>query len=86
MVVSGLVNLSQRGVTTAMLYVDAHNEAAMRLYNNLGFRIHRTDRAFVGDVPRRPRKEQLMSTIENESLPRWSVRRRARVPRQSLLS
>jgi mycothiol synthase len=51
MVVSGLVNLSQRGVTTAMLYVDAHNEAAMRLYNNLGFRIHRTDRAFVGDVP-----------------------------------
>lgn len=50
MVVSGLVNLAERGVTTAMLFVDADNDAAMRLYGNLGFRIHRTDRAFVGDV------------------------------------
>ena len=51
MVVSGLVNLTERGVTTAMLFVDADNGAAMRLYGNLGFRVHRTDRAFVGDVP-----------------------------------
>jgi mycothiol synthase len=51
MVVSGLVNLTERGVTTAMLFVDADNDAAMRLYGNLGFRVHRTDRAFVGDVP-----------------------------------
>jgi mycothiol synthase len=50
MVVSGLVNLSNRGITTAMLFVDAHNDAAMRLYNGLGFRVHRTDRAFVGDI------------------------------------
>ena len=51
MVVSGLVNLAERGVTTAMLFVDADHDAAMRLYGNLGFRVHRTDRAFVGDVP-----------------------------------
>lgn len=50
MVVSGLSNLADRGVDTAMLYVDADNQAAMRLYGNLGFRVHRTDRAFVGDV------------------------------------
>lgn len=50
MVVSGLVNLAERGITTAMLYVDAKNSAAMTLYERLGFRIHRTDRAFVGDV------------------------------------
>jgi len=50
MVVSGLINMSERGITTAMLYVDTNNEAAMSLYGDLGFRIHRTDRAFVGDV------------------------------------
>lgn len=50
MVVSGLINMSDRGITTAMLYVDTNNEAAMSLYGDLGFRIHRTDRAFVGDV------------------------------------
>jgi len=50
MVVSGLVNLAERGVTAAMLFVDADNGAAMRLYGKLGFRIHRTDRAFVGNV------------------------------------
>ena len=50
MVVSGLMNMSDRGITTAMLYVDTNNEAAMSLYGDLGFRIHRTDRAFVGDV------------------------------------
>jgi ribosomal protein S18 acetylase RimI-like enzyme len=50
MVVSGLINMSDRGISTAMLYVDTNNEAAMSLYGDLGFRIHRTDRAFVGDV------------------------------------
>jgi len=51
MVVSGLINMSRRGITTAMLYVDASNEAAMAMYESLGFRVHRTDQAFVGDVP-----------------------------------
>lgn len=51
MVVSGLVNMSERGITTAMLYVDAGNTAAMSMYESLGFRVHRTDQAFVGDVP-----------------------------------
>lgn len=50
-VVSGLMNMSNRGITTAMLYVDAHNTSAMSMYESLGFRIHRTDRAFVGDIP-----------------------------------
>jgi mycothiol synthase len=49
-VISGLMNMSNRGITTAMLYVDAHNTSAMAMYENLGFRIHRTDRAFVGDI------------------------------------
>lgn len=50
MVVSGLMNLAERGIGTAMLYVDAANTPAMTMYENLGFRVHRTDRAFVGDI------------------------------------
>jgi predicted GNAT family acetyltransferase len=33
-----------------MLYVDADNPAALHLYASLGFTIHRTDRAYTGDV------------------------------------
>lgn len=51
--VSGLESIVRRGVTTAMLYVDAENTAAMSMYEDLGFRIHRTDRSYVGDVPAR---------------------------------
>jgi mycothiol synthase len=50
MVVSGLQSLAERGIANAMLYVDAANEAALTMYEHLGFRVHRTDRAFVGDV------------------------------------
>jgi len=53
LVVAGLDSLSKRGITDAMLYVDAANTAAISMYENLGFRIHRTDRAFVGDVSAR---------------------------------
>lgn len=51
MVVSGLQNMSERGIETAMLYVDAGNVAAMAMYESLGFETHRTDQAFVGDIP-----------------------------------
>ena len=60
MVVSGIVNMSQRGIKTAMLYVDPENAAAMALYEGLGFHVHRTDRAFVGDIA------QITSTPESE--------------------
>jgi predicted GNAT family acetyltransferase len=33
-----------------MLYVDADNTTAQKMYENLGFVIHHTDRAFVGDI------------------------------------
>jgi len=48
--VSGLQSIADRGITTAMLYVDASNRAAVTMYEDLGFHLHRTDRAFVGDV------------------------------------
>jgi mycothiol synthase len=48
--VAGLASIAARGVTTGMLYVDHHNTAAVGLYRSLGFTIHRTDRAYVGDV------------------------------------
>lgn len=49
--VAGLTSIAGRGVTTGMLYVDHHNTAAVGLYRSLGFTVHRTDRAYVGDVP-----------------------------------
>jgi mycothiol synthase len=50
LVVSGLESIGNRGVTTAMLYVDADNTPAVTMYEDLGFRVHRTDRSYVGDV------------------------------------
>lgn len=50
LVVSGLESIAARGVTTAMLYVDADNAPAVTMYEDLGFRVHRTDRSYVGDV------------------------------------
>lgn len=43
---AGLDHMSDRGITDAMLYVDGHNATARRLYERLGFVVHRTDRAF----------------------------------------
>jgi mycothiol synthase len=48
--VAGLQHLADEGVRTGMLYVDAANVPAMRLYESLGFTVHTTDRSFVGEV------------------------------------
>jgi mycothiol synthase len=45
---SGLDSIFDRDVEIANLYVDDDNETAVRLYERLGFNIHRTRRAFTG--------------------------------------
>ncbi|HWL43234.1 MAG TPA: mycothiol synthase [Ilumatobacter sp.] len=47
---AGLDWLTEHGVTTADLYVDADNTAAFNLYTRLGFHIHRTRTAFTGQL------------------------------------
>ncbi len=51
--VAGLQHMASAGVAVGMLYVDAANVPAVRLYESLGFTVHATDRSFVGDVPAR---------------------------------
>ena len=46
LVLAGLASLAERGVPTGMLFVDAANEAAVRLYASLGFTTARVDRAY----------------------------------------
>lgn len=47
LVLAGLAHQHGRGATTGMLYVAAANRPARRLYEALGFRAVRRDRAFV---------------------------------------
>jgi mycothiol synthase len=50
LVVAGLSSLAERGIRTGMLFVDGDNEAAIRLYESLGFTTHRRDRAYEREV------------------------------------
>jgi len=50
LVVAGLRSLTGQGVRTGMLFVDGDNEAALRLYESLGFTTHRRDRAYEREV------------------------------------
>ena len=47
---AGLDHLAGRGIGTGMLFVDADNVAAIRVYDRLGFVIHRTDTMFRGVI------------------------------------
>lgn len=48
--IAGLEHMHDRGMHTGSLYVDADNEAAVRMYTKLGFEVHHTDRAYVIDL------------------------------------
>jgi mycothiol synthase len=47
---AGLESLAERGITTAMLYVDADNHVAVAMYEQLGFTVAFTNAAFVATV------------------------------------
>lgn len=50
LVVAGLQHLAGRGLAWGMLYVDAANTTALKLYEKLGFTRDHVDRAYTGDV------------------------------------
>jgi mycothiol synthase len=47
---AGLDHLARDGLTVGMLYVDAGNTPAVRLYESLGFTVDHIDRAYAFDV------------------------------------
>lgn len=55
MTLAGLAWLAGQGLSVGMLYVDADNTPARRMYDRLGFTVHHTDRVFDSEpeVPNR---------------------------------
>jgi mycothiol synthase len=51
---AGLDYLAAKGVREAMLYVDATNARAVKLYVELGFTVNHIDRAYTGDIAAAP--------------------------------
>lgn len=50
LVAAGLDHLYRKGLTIGMLYVDATNTKAVKLYVDMGFLVNHIDQAYVGDV------------------------------------
>lgn len=50
LVAAGLDYLYRRGLEVGMLYVDATNVKAVKLYVDMGFVVNHVDQAYVGDV------------------------------------
>ncbi len=48
--IAGLDAAQQRGIETGSLFCAADNARALRLYESLGFTVHRTDRAYESEV------------------------------------
>ncbi len=48
--IDGLDWLHHHGLAEGMLYVDADNDPARRLYDRLGFTRHHTDRVYDGII------------------------------------
>jgi mycothiol synthase len=53
LVLAGLDHMARAGVGTGMLYCDATNTRAVKLYVDLGFTVNHIDRAYVGDIAAR---------------------------------
>jgi mycothiol synthase len=50
LVLAGLEHMAAQGLPEAMLYVDATNRRAVKMYVDLGFVVNHIDRAYTGDI------------------------------------